>query len=89
MTQAMAIHLMTQMLTNAGELAVPVVGAAFVAGFVLSILQATTQINDPAVSFVPKLAAVVFALLMFGGAVLSLAVSYTHNLWQALPAMVR
>jgi len=40
--------------------------ASMAVGFVVSVLQAASQIHDPAVAFVPKLAAVVIVLLMLG-----------------------
>lgn len=89
MTEGTVAHLMVQMLTVALELSIPVIGAAFVAGFLLSLLQATTQMNDPALSFVPKLVAVAAALLFLGGAMLSLLTDYTRTLWLSLPQLLR
>jgi flagellar biosynthetic protein FliQ len=40
--------------------------ASMVVGFVVSVLQAASQIHDQAVAFVPKLAAVALVLLWFG-----------------------
>jgi flagellar biosynthetic protein FliQ len=41
--------------------------AALAAGLVMSVLQAITQISEQTVAFVPKLLAVVAALLLLGG----------------------
>lgn len=40
--------------------------ASLVVGFVVSALQAASQIHDQALAFVPKLAAVVLVLLVLG-----------------------
>jgi flagellar biosynthesis protein FliQ len=44
----------------------PVLGALLVIGLVVGILQAATQINDPAVGFVPRLAATLLVVWMLG-----------------------
>ena len=40
--------------------------ASLVVGFLMSVLQAASQIHDQALAFVPKLAAVVLVLLVLG-----------------------
>ena len=44
----------------------PMLGALLVIGLVVGILQAATQINDPAVGFVPRLAATLLVIWMLG-----------------------
>jgi len=44
----------------------PVLLMGLGAGILVSILQAATQINDAALSFIPKMAAVVLSLILFG-----------------------
>ncbi len=45
----------------------PFLAAALVIGVVVSIFQATTQINEQTLAFVPKIIGVFIALLIFGG----------------------
>jgi flagellar biosynthesis protein FliQ len=45
----------------------PVLGALLVVGFIVGILQAATQINDPAVGFLPRLAAGLLVVFFLGG----------------------
>jgi flagellar biosynthesis protein FliQ len=40
--------------------------ASMAVGFIVGVLQAASQIHDPTVAFVPKLAAVVLVLLLLG-----------------------
>ena len=40
--------------------------AAFVVGFIMSVLQAATQIQEQTLSFIPKLVAVVTVLIVLG-----------------------
>jgi flagellar biosynthesis protein FliQ len=44
----------------------PMLACLLVIGFVVGILQAATQINDPAVGFVPRLAATLLVIWMLG-----------------------
>jgi flagellar biosynthetic protein FliQ len=45
----------------------PVIGALLVIGLCVGIFQAATQINDPAVGFLPRFAAAVLAVWVLGG----------------------
>ena len=44
----------------------PMLGALLLIGLVVGVLQAATQINDPAVGFVPRLAATLLVVWMLG-----------------------
>jgi flagellar biosynthesis protein FliQ len=45
----------------------PVLGALLVAGLVVAVVQAATQINDPAVGLFPRLAAGLLIVFVLGG----------------------
>ncbi len=44
----------------------PILVFGLVAGFLVSVFQAATQINDPALAFIPKIAAAIVGMLLFG-----------------------
>lgn len=46
--------------------AAPILIFGLVAGFVVSMFQAATQINDPALAFIPKMGAAIVGMLLFG-----------------------
>jgi flagellar biosynthetic protein FliQ len=46
--------------------AAPILVFGLVAGFIVSIFQAATQINDPALAFIPKMGAAIVGMLLFG-----------------------
>ncbi len=48
----------------------PLIGALLVAGLLVGIFQATTQINDPAVGFMPRMAVAIGSGWLLGGWVL-------------------
>jgi len=45
----------------------PVFGAMLLVGLVVGVLQAATQVNDAAVGFLPRAAAALAVIWMFGG----------------------
>lgn len=58
----------------------PVAGVALVVGLLVSIFQATTQIQEQTLAFVPKIVAVFLSLLIFGAWMLQHVVEFTQNL---------
>lgn len=58
----------------------PVAGIALVVGLLVSIFQATTQIQEQTLAFVPKIVAVFLSILFFGPWMLRHVVDFTQNL---------
>ena len=69
-------------------LAAPALAASVLAGLVTGVLQAATQVQDPALSFVPRLLAVAAALLVSGAFMQGKLVAFTAALWRELPQRV-
>lgn len=65
----------------------PVLGIGLAVGLLVSIFQATTQIQEPTLAFVPKIAAVLLALLIFGGWIMRIVTDFTQTLWGNLGPM--
>jgi len=70
-------------------LSAPVLIVSIVVGLVVSILQATTSIQDQTLSFVPKIAAIMFVLIFLGPWMFTVLSNYTILLFQRMPDMVR
>lgn len=68
--------------------AAPPLGAALLAGLIVSIFQAATQINEMTLSFIPKLLAMFAVLLVFGHWMLMLMVGYLQNLIHSIPGLM-
>ncbi|MHC0038145.1 flagellar biosynthesis protein FliQ [Pseudoneobacillus sp. C159] len=66
----------------------PVCGVALLVGLLVSIFQATTQIQEQTLAFVPKIVAVFICLLFFGGWMLKQVVNFTENLLGSLSNFV-
>ena len=62
-------------------LAAPLLVAALVAGIVSGLLAAFTQIQDPSVSLLPRVAAVGLAIVLFAPAIGAQLVTFANRLW--------
>lgn len=62
----------------------PMLVIAIVVGLIISIFQATTQIQEQTLAFVPKIVAVLLAVLLFGPWILTTMVDFTFNLFDNL-----
>lgn len=69
-------------------LAGPLLGAALVVGLLVGVFQAATQIQEMTLSFIPKLMALVFALLVAGPWMLAQLRDFTIELFVAIPGML-
>ena len=63
----------------------PVMLIAMVVGLAISLFQAVTQLQDQTLSFVPKIIAMVGAVLVLMPWIFGMVVEYTIDLWQAIP----
>ena len=57
---------------------------ALVVGLTVSLVQATTQIQEQTLTFVPKLVAIILVLIFLGEYGLSEVMAYTKNLFQTM-----
>ncbi|TCP30316.1 flagellar biosynthetic protein FliQ [Scopulibacillus darangshiensis] len=62
----------------------PLLAIALIVGLVVSIFQATTQIQEQTLAFIPKIAAVLFALILFGPWMLSKMLAFTQDIFANL-----
>jgi len=70
------------------EVAAPVLVLALVAGLVVSVFQAVTQIQEMTLALVPKVLAVIVALVVFGPWMMRTLVEFTRELFTNLPNYV-
>ncbi|NLC68470.1 MAG: flagellar biosynthesis protein FliQ [Clostridiaceae bacterium] len=59
----------------------PILGVSLLVGLAVSIFQATTQIHEQTLSFVPKIIAVIISVLLFGSWMLVKLMEFTKNLF--------
>ena len=88
MSDADVTEIAAQTMMVAATAAAPVLLTALLVGFLISLFQAATQIQEPTLSFVPKMIAVAIALLVTGNWVLAELVSFTESLFDSLPRLL-
>ncbi|MFS0865092.1 flagellar biosynthesis protein FliQ [Fredinandcohnia sp. 179-A 10B2 NHS] len=66
----------------------PLLLVALVIGLIVSVFQATTQIQEQTLAFIPKIVAVLVGLVFFGPWMLSKMLSYTHEIFSNLTRFV-
>jgi len=69
-------------------LSAPLLLTALAVGLLVGVVQAATQINEMTLSFIPKLIAMVLALVVAGPWMLKLMISYTRELFESIPGLV-
>lgn len=69
-------------------LSAPVLITALTVGLLISLLQAVTQVNEQAINFVPKIAAIALILVLSGSWMLQTILSYTAQLYTSLPQLL-
>jgi flagellar biosynthesis protein FliQ len=66
----------------------PLMLLALVVGLIISIFQATTQIQEQTLAFVPKIIAVLVGLIFFGPWMLSRMLTYAYDIFNNLTKFV-
>ncbi|MFT9494995.1 flagellar biosynthesis protein FliQ [Anaerosolibacter sp.] len=89
MSEGVIIELFQQAMFNVIILSAPMLLLGLVVGLAVSIFQATTQIQEATLAFVPKILAVLLAFIVFGPWLLATAVDYTQELFLNLNKFIQ
>ena len=81
MSEGLVIELFQQAMIQVILLSAPMLVLALIVGLAVSIFQATTQIQEATLAFVPKILAVLVAIIVFGPWILNTIVDYTQDLF--------
>ena len=66
----------------------PMLGLGLLVGLMVSVIQATTSIQEQTLAFIPKILAVFVAILIFGPWMLRIMVEYVTNIMVNLPLYI-
>ena len=66
------------------ELSLPILGVALVVGLLVSIFQAVTQLQEPTMTFIPKILAVVVVIVFAGPWMMNTMLDFTVDLWAGI-----
>lgn len=84
MSETMLMSIIKDAITTGLEMAAPILIVSIVIGLVISIFQATTQIQEQTLTFVPKLIGVAVVGLITGSWMLHTVVSFTTRIFELI-----
>ena len=87
MDAAQVIDLGREALWVAVMVASPLLGVALAVGLIVGIFQAATSIQEMTLSFIPKLGAMIVALLLFGGWQIAIMVDFFRRIFERIPGL--
>jgi flagellar biosynthetic protein FliQ len=89
MTYATALSLGREAIVVALLVCGPALVLGLVTGLVISIFQAVTQIQEPTLTFIPKIVVVALAILLFGPFMLAMLTDFMQRVFNGIPAMIQ
>ncbi|MGE5672582.1 MAG: flagellar biosynthesis protein FliQ [Mycobacterium leprae] len=89
MTPDFALTLSQETLKVALMVGAPIMGLGLIAGLIISMFQATTQINEASLQFLPKVLAAILGMVLFGPWMLTTLIDFTRRMILMLPQMTR
>ena len=89
MTYATALSLGREAIIVALLVCGPALILGLVTGLIISIFQAVTQIQEPTLTFIPKIVIVALAILLFGPFMLAMLTDFMQRVFNGIPAMIK
>lgn len=84
MSESMVIGIVKEGIITAVKVGAPILGVAIVIGLIISILQATTQIQEQTLTFVPKLLGVAFVGILTGNWMLHTLMAFMERIFELI-----
>jgi flagellar biosynthesis protein FliQ len=89
MTEGMVLDIATKAALLVIYLSAPVLGFGLAAGVAVAIFQAVTSIQEMTLTFIPKIVAVIVAMVLFGNWMLEQMMEFTAYIFGNLHTFVR
>ena len=87
MDAAQVVDLGREALWIAVLVAASLLGTALAVGLLIGVFQAATSIQEMTLSFIPKLAVMVVALVVFGSWQIAIMVDFFRRIFERIPAL--
>ena len=87
MTQGTVAAMISAAVFAVLKISLPIVGLALLIGFLISLFQAVTQIQEQTLTFVPKMITVLLLLAFLMPFISTVLVEFTRGLWQQIAFM--
>lgn len=84
MDQAVVMEIASRAMWLTLQVSLPILVVSLVVGLLVSIFQAVTQLQEPTLSFIPKILAVVLVIVLAGPWMLNSLLSFTTQLFAGI-----
>jgi flagellar biosynthetic protein FliQ len=78
------ITIMRESLMTILIVSAPLLGVAMIVGLIISIFQTTTSLQEQTLTFVPKIVAIFFVLIIFASWMIRTLVNYTNHIFMMI-----
>jgi flagellar biosynthetic protein FliQ len=89
MSQGVIIDVAQEAIKVVLMISAPILGLGLLVGLIVSIVQATTQIQEQTLSFIPKVVTIALTLLVFGPWMMNLMYEFTVKLFENIPMYIK
>jgi flagellar biosynthetic protein FliQ len=89
MTQEFAVQFLTDAIYTTMLISGPILLVTLVVGFMISVFQAVTSINEMTLTFIPKIISVIILLLILLPWMINVMETYTINVFNLIPMMAK
>lgn len=87
MEESIFLELTNKALITTGIIAIPILIPGLIAGILISLFQAVTQISEQTLTFVPKLIILILSYLITGPLIVRYMTAYTLEIIEKIPAV--
>lgn len=67
----------------------PVLGVSLIVGLTISIIQATTQVNEMTLAYIPKIISIYITLIIFAGFIIDRLMSFTTGIFSDFSRFIK
>ncbi len=89
MNEAIIIELGQRTMFTILLMAAPMLGIGLIVGLMVSIFQATTQIQEATLAFIPKIIAILGSVVIFAPWLLSVIINFTTTLYENMGSFIQ
>lgn len=89
MTENMLLKILKDAITTGLLIASPILIVSVVVGLIISIMQATTQIQEQTLTFVPKLIAIALVGIIASTWMLHMMINFTQRIFEMIANITR
>jgi len=84
MTELIVIKVLRDSIATVLLVAGPMLGAGVIVGLIVAIIQTTTSIQEQTLTFVPKIIAIFFTIIIFLSWIIKTLVMYTYEIFSLI-----